>query len=229
MDVRVLLNNNRLINIEMQMGHLDNWCNRALFYLCRLFCNIRRGQDYSSILPAIHIGILTDSPFRDMTSFYSEYLLTNTKQAHIFSRNFSIRMLNLNQLDNVPESERTSELYFWACLFKATTWEEIRMLAEKNKSIEEAARHLRVLSAEEKIQQQCEGRERYFMDMSCSRNEGIAEGYATGTADGIIKGQENAMQLSLRLLEDNRISDLKRAASDPAFQKNLLAEYGICD
>lgn len=219
MDVRVMLNNNRLINLEMQMGHLDNWCNRALFYLCRLFCNIRSGQDYSKILPAMHIGILSESPFNDMDEFYSEYLLTNTKHPHIFSRNFSLRMLNLNQLDHIPEKERTSELCLWARLFKARTWEDIRMLTNENKSLKEAANHLRVLSEEEKIQIQCEGRERYFMDMSCSRNEGIAE--------GMKKGMETAMKLSLRLVEDNRIEDFKRAACDPDFQKILMSEYGI--
>ena len=66
------------------------------------------------------------------------------------------------------------------------------MIAEKNNAIREAASHLKVLSEEEKIQQQAESRERYFMDMSCSRNEGIAEGYSKGyhkgSAEGYSKG-----------------------------------------
>lgn len=219
MDVRVLLDNNRLINLEMQVGHLDNWCNRALFYLCRLFCNIRHGQNYREILPAMHIGILADSPFEDMNDFYSEYLLTNTNHPHIFTGNFSLRMLNLSQLDYLPENERTSELYLWARLFKAKTWEDIRMLTNKNKSIMEAASHLRILSEDEKIQMQCEGRERYLMDMSAARDAGIEK--------GIEKGKESAMKLSLRLIEDNRMEDFKRAVSDPVYQEMLMKEYGI--
>ena len=247
MDVRVKLNNNRLINLEMQMGHLDNWCNRALFYLCRLFCNIKSGQDYSQLLPAIHIGILSDPPFSDMDDFYSEYLLTNTRHPHIFSRNFSLRMLNLNQLENATENERVSELYHWACLFRAKTWEDIRMIAENNNAIREAASHLKILSEKEKIQQQAESRERYFMDMSCSRNEGIAEGYSKGSAEGYSRGsaegyskgsaegyskgsadaQKVATQLALLLVQDGRIADLERIASDPVYYQELLKEYGL--
>lgn len=182
-----------------------------------------------------------------MDDFYSEYLLTNTRHPHIFSRNFSLRMLNLNQLENATENERASELYHWACLFRAKTWEDIRMIAENNNAIREAASHLKILSEKEKIQQQAESRERYFMDMSCSRNEGIAEGYSKGSAEGYSKGsaegyskgsaegyskgsadaQKATTQLALLLVQDGRIADLERIASDPVYYQKLLKEYGL--
>ena len=140
-------------------------------------------------------------------------------------------MLNLNQLENATENERVSELYHWACLFRAKTWEDIRMIAENNNAIREAASHLKVLSEKEKIQQQAESRERYFMDMSCSRNEGIAEGYSKGSAEGYSKGsadaQKAATQLALLLVQDRRIADLERIASDPVYYQRLLKEYGL--
>ena len=132
-------------------------------------------------------------------------------------------MLNLNQLENATENERASELYHWACLFRAKTWEDIRMIAEKNNAIREAASHLKVLSEEEKIQQQAESRERYFMDMSCSRNEGIAEGYRKGSADA----QKAATRLALLLVQDGRIADLERINSDSVYYQELLKEYGL--
>ncbi|MDO4345510.1 MAG: Rpn family recombination-promoting nuclease/putative transposase [Eubacteriales bacterium] len=223
MDIRILLNTNRLINLEMQVGDLSNWPNRALFYLCKLFCNISKGQGYDKILPAMHIGILDQSPFDNRQDFYSEYLLLHTKTHHKFTGNFSLRMLDLSQTDTVTDEVRASALYYWACLFKAKCWEEICMLAEKNEGIRDAAVKLRVLSEEEKIQLQCEGRERYLMDMSCSRNEG----YAEGMEDGLSKGQASINELHSRLLTENRIDDLKRSTTDPAFQKQLLEEYGI--
>lgn len=44
-------------------------------------------------------------------------------------------MLQLNQIGNLEDEKEMPELYYWASLFKATTWEEIQMLAEKNESI----------------------------------------------------------------------------------------------
>lgn len=88
MDVRVRMNNDRLINLEMQVSPSEDWPNRSLFYLCRLFCNIRRGQDYDEILPSIHIGILSFSPFPEVDNFYSEYKLIDEKSMHVFTSNF---------------------------------------------------------------------------------------------------------------------------------------------
>ena len=50
----------------------------------------------------------------------------------------------------------------WARLFKAQTWEEIKMLAEKNPSITEAAATIYQISEDERIRQQCEAREDYL-------------------------------------------------------------------
>lgn len=72
MDIRVCMNNDRLINLEMQMYSYAAWPDRALFYLCRLYCNVRRGQDYTDIRPSVHIGILNSPPFQDVHEFYSE-------------------------------------------------------------------------------------------------------------------------------------------------------------
>ena len=129
------------------------------------------------------------------------------------------------------------------------------MIAENNNAIREAASHLKILSEKEKIQQQAESRERYFMDMSCSRNEGIAEGYSKGSAEGYSRGsaegyskgsaegyskgsaegyskgsadaQKVATQLALLLVQDGRIADLERIASDPVYYQRLLKEYGL--
>jgi predicted transposase/invertase (TIGR01784 family) len=229
LDIKILLNNGRLINLEMQAGHLANWPDRALFYLCRLFCNIKKGEDYSEIKPAIHIGILTESPFPDIQEFYSEYLLYNQKNSHIFSSKFALRVLDLSQLQNTQEQD--SPLYYWAKLFTATTWEEIRMITEKNKDLEAAASYLHQLSEEEKIQLQCEARERYYMDMSSERKAGIRQGRELGREQGLKLGREQGrseyQELLRRLLADNRLEDLKRAADDIGYYENLLKEYQI--
>jgi predicted transposase/invertase (TIGR01784 family) len=219
LDIRLLLNSGSLINLEMQNANFANWPSRSLYYLCKLYCNIKKGENYNQIKPSIHIGILTSSPFPETQEFYSEYLMMNPKTKHIFSSNFSLRMLNLGQLDNVPEKERDTQLYYWAKLFTATTWEEIKMLTEKNNGITEAASYMRQLSEEEKIQLQCEARERYYMDISSERDAGIQQ--------GIQQGVELICQLNQSLIADKRMDDLIHAVSDSDFQNQLLKEYGL--
>lgn len=64
------------------------------------------------------------------------------------------------------------ELYYWASLFKATTWEEIQMLADKNESIKKSIVTLKELTADEKAQMQMEARERYRRDMVAAQDFG---------------------------------------------------------
>lgn len=44
---------------------------------------------------------------------------------------------------------------------------------------------------------------------------------------GIQKGMESINLLNIRLIEDGRIDDVKKAAKDTALQKMLLKEYGF--
>jgi hypothetical protein len=50
----------------------------------------------------------------------------------------------------------------WASFFKAKSWEAIKMLAEKDPYIKEAAAGVYRLTQEDKIRQQCEAREDYY-------------------------------------------------------------------
>ena len=58
LDVRVLLNNNTCLNIEMQVINLGNWPERSLGYLCRSFDTLNRGEDYQNTKPVIQVCFL---------------------------------------------------------------------------------------------------------------------------------------------------------------------------
>ena len=53
LDLFITLNNNKKINIEMQILNEGNWPERSLIYLCRAFDNLPKGQPYSDVMPAM--------------------------------------------------------------------------------------------------------------------------------------------------------------------------------
>ena len=57
LDIRVVLNQNTLINLEMQVINEHNWPERSLSYLCREFDQLSAGQSYESVKPAIEQSI----------------------------------------------------------------------------------------------------------------------------------------------------------------------------
>lgn len=161
LDIKVLMNDNTFINLEMQLHNEYNRPERSLVYLCRLFDSLNSGEDYRQIKPAFQIGILNFTPFPEYPEFYSAYYMTNRKNHHIYSGKFALHVLNLTQICLATEEDKYYDLDKWAKLFKASTWEEFRMISANNKSMQEAGATLYTLSKENQIRYQCEAREEY--------------------------------------------------------------------
>ena len=162
LDVKVQVNHNTLLNLEMQVVNLLNWDDRSLSYLCRSYDQLCRGQDYAAALPVIHIGFLDYSPFKGSTEFYADYRLMNHKTGRIYSDKFSLRVVDLTQIDNATKEDKLHRIDHWARLFKATTWEEIKMMATTNEYLSEASRALFEMNADDIARQKSLARQDYM-------------------------------------------------------------------
>lgn len=171
LDIKVILNNATLINLEMQVINHGFWPERSLSYLCRSFDSLNKGEDYSAVKPVIHISILDFTLFPEHPEFYSTYALLNVKNNTVYSDKFKLSVLNLNQIELATEDDKLYHTNYWAKLFKATTWEEIKMLATKNRYIQEASESLFELCAADEIREQCEAREEYYRMERTLRSE----------------------------------------------------------
>lgn len=74
-------------------------------------------------------------------------------------------MVNLSRIDLATKEDRAYGIDHWAALFKAKTWEELKMIAEKDKDIEEAARSLFQFCTDEQVRKLCRDREEYYQDL----------------------------------------------------------------
>ncbi len=159
LDVKVMLNDNTIINLEMQVTNYSNWTNRSLSYLCRAFDNVQKGEDYNSAIPVTHIGFLDYDLFPDKLEFYSTYMLQNVETGKIYNSKFRLSVLSLNQIKLATKEDKKWHIDEWARLFKATTWEELKMIAEKDKVYSEAANSIYVQNSDETIRAMCEARQ----------------------------------------------------------------------
>ena len=228
LDIRVLLNGNKQINLEMQMGSVENWTDRSVFYLCRMFTDMKKGLDYTQTKPSIHIGIMMKSPVPEDAAFYNEYALKNRRTGYEFTGKIALHVLDLSCLEQVPEEERNSPLYYWACVFKAKTWKEVLAMAEQSESIKKAVVTLRELSEDEKIRLQCEARERYQMDwqssMRTSREKGREEGREEGRESGRKEGElQKAHDVAEALLEEGM--EIEKIAKIVGMEVNVIREW----
>ena len=183
LDLFITLNNNRKINIEMQILNSKDWPERSLTYLCKSFDNLKEGQDYIDVMPAIHIGILDFTLFPDSPEFYAHYAMKNIVNNNIYSDKLLLNVLDLNQIHLATDDDIACGLQYWARLFKAKTWEELQMLASEYEVFEDITDTMKQALADERTRMECEARERYERDRTSLYNSGRREGYLDGCED----------------------------------------------
>jgi predicted transposase/invertase (TIGR01784 family) len=159
LDITIIMNDDTHIDLEMQIRNEGGWTERSLSYLCRNFDQLGKGDDYSAVGPAIHIGFLDFTPFKEEPEFYATYKLMNVKNHLVYSDKFILSVIDLTQIDLATEEDRHYKIDRWARLFKATTWEELKMIASKDSELTEAAKTLYAMNSDKTIRDMCRARE----------------------------------------------------------------------
>ena len=209
LDISITLNNHVLINLEMQVISEHNWPERSLSYLCHTFDNLNSGKDYSTVRPAVQIGFLDFTLFPEHPEFYSTYQLLNVKNHTIYSDRLRLSVLNLTRIDLATEEDKQYHLNYWASLFKATTWEELKMLAEHDEIIANASSTIYQLSQDEMIRLQCEAREDYYRRQRSVQHQMDEKNEVIDSQRETIEFQEKkieSQQAAITLLQNENIS-----------------------
>lgn len=117
--------------------------------------------------------------------FFATYKFINVKNYKIFGDKLVFHVVNLKHIDIATEEDRAYGIDEWARFFKATTWEEIQMLAEKNSSICEAANAMYDFTSDEVIREQIRMREEFIR-----RNRGMERMLKMAKEDAEMKMKE---------------------------------------
>ena len=138
----------------------------------------------------------------------------DTKTHQIFSSDFALNVLDLKSIHLATKEDKACNLDYWARLFAARTWEEIKMLAKNNETIQEAVVTMCELSADDKIRLQCEARERYEFDMVSCHQTGLQKGLQQGKIEYIIDLLTELgpipEELSIKINKEKNLNTLKK-------------------
>ena len=200
LDIKALMNNQTVINLEMQIEDQHNWPERSLGYLCRSFENLNTGDEYRTVKPAIHIGFLDFHLFKDAPEFHAVYKLLNTKNMHSYTDKFSLHVIDLRHIELATEEDKAYQTDVWAAFFKAKTWEEMRMLAEKKPGLQSSVETLYQLNSDEQIREtldrfvRAQRREQGYLDTISEQQERISSQENTiSEQQGRLSAQENTI------------------------------------
>ena len=205
LDIKAVLNHYQQINLEMQVVNRHDWPERSIGYLSRMYNSLQKGDQYINVKPAIHVGILNFSPFEGEPIFYSRNVLMDMNKHRIYSDKFQVNVLELKQVEIATEEDKEWNLDFWAKLFKARTWEELKMIAKDNEYFTEASNTLYDLYADFNVRERCRDREDYELEQK----------YLHDTIERLTKAHEQ---------DQREIEQLTRALNEMRTQFNEMAE-----
>lgn len=197
LDVRILMNNNTEIDIEIQLAAMNIWADRALFYLAKMYTEqISAGEDYTVFKKCVSISILDFNLFEHESEFYSCFHIREDSHHFLYTNKMEFHVLELPKLPKELQ-ENSSNIELWAKFIRAERKEEFDMLAEKNAYIGSAYQHLQVISQDEEKRLEYEAREKAIRDYNqimleakqIGRAEGREEGRAEGREEGEVQGE----------------------------------------
>ena len=219
LDVRLLLNNDSEIDIEIQLSQIKVWAERSLFYLAKMYTEqIAPGQSYTVFKKCINISILDFELFPDEKEFYSCFHIREDTRSFVYTDKMEFHLIELPKL---PEQlkEDSSDIELWAKFINSERKEEFDMLAQKNPYIESAYERLQVISRDREKRLEYEAREKAILD----HNQMMLEAEERGRE----RAEEQINRLNAFLIREKRFEDLERSTRDKAFQQQLMSDYGI--
>ena len=188
LDVRVELNDDRMVNIELQIKMLACWDKRSLFYLAKMFTEeLLVGEQYHRLKKCICINLL-DFNLDEDPEYHRIYRLRNEKGQE-YSDLFEMHVIELGK--KLKGTEPVDE---WIRLMNVRTEEELEMISAKNPGLLEAVKEVKVMSLRKGLRALYEAHLREIRDRNARdafvREEGRAEGKEEGRAEGKAEGME---------------------------------------
>ena len=162
LDVKVNMNNNATVDLEMQVVNYQDWPERSLQYLCRSYDSLQKGEHYLDARTAIHVGILDFTLHEGEAAFHESYRLMEIHSHKLYTDKFQLFIIALPAIERASEEDKLFHTDLWGRFFKAKTWEDLIMLAEKNEAVASAASTVFQLVADENVRMQMEAREDYY-------------------------------------------------------------------
>ena len=227
LDLKLHLNNEKYILIEMQVRRFINWTNRTLAYASRQIADQIRGKEfeYDQIQTVVQIAIMDHTLFPEHKKFMSKYLLRD-EEGYIYSDKLEFIVMDLTAVDEASEKEKEQGLVEWADAFRADSWDSAGQI--ENEGVKEAMKTMSMIMATPSERQLIWDRRMAIWDynssMSGARKAGREEGKKVGREEGRKVGREETEALIAKLVSENRIEDIRRSTTDPAFREKLYQE-----
>ncbi len=197
LDIRARDTAGRWLNIEMQLNVVAGLRQRLVYYACSLYTDqLRQGQDYRGLRPAITICLLCDVLFPDTSAAHHRFRLTDVERNRTLAETIEVHTVELTKY-NLKEAtiSRASAVEQWAFfLLCAHRYEVDRLRAllpgDDFQQAISTAEAIKLKSEDRLMYDQREKAQRdYLWAIEGARKEALETGIEQGIELGIEKGE----------------------------------------
>lgn len=174
LDILLKLNNQKNINLEMQMFNYKTLPRRILYYWSQLYVSTSMiGKEYDELTPCITIWILNETMFKDTEKAHTIFTIKEKELDIQLSDVFEAHIIELTKTD-----DNNSKLNEWIKFFRLKNKEEMKMLRETttDAEIKEAIDIVTLMSLDEKSRYEYINRMMEIMDYNTLKKEAMQEG-----------------------------------------------------
>lgn len=184
LDVRLVMNDDTEINIEMQVLSMATWTDRSVFYVSKMLSEqVGIDKKYTNIMKCIGISIVDFNCIRQTENYHTVYhIREDSNPTIIFSDKMEWHMVELPKLPSVNDG---TNIYNWTKFFKTKEREEFEMLAQNDEYLQEAYRQLDIISQDEQKRMEYDSRTKMLYHINTIKEEGIREGRQEGIQESI--------------------------------------------
>ena len=217
MDIKLRLSSGQMIDLEMQVSNLDNYINRSIFYMGKLIVSsLSKGENYDKMKPTIVISIIDGILLPGIEDPHSQFTLSERRVKMELSDLTQVHFLELAKIDlNKPVREMSSHERIGAYFKCASDESKQSLIAELTQYEPEVITLTKPIfeevSYDERMRDLEEAHDKYVRTLKTVQSE----------------SEDRIAKLTLKLIEDNRLEDLKRASIDKDFREELLKEYHL--
>lgn len=197
LDIKGILNDGSIIELEMQALNDKNMSERSLYYWARMYGkNIKAGENFEILKPAICVNVLGFNHLEEI-NWHNEYRVLNIESNRQLSNHLQIVFLELPKLET-KNIKYMSKLDLWGAYFSRKLSDddlkEVKIMAEALKAEYE-------FTAEEKEQWKYEQRERFLLEQRSRESRAREEGVMQERNANVSRIRNMAAKLKISVVE----------------------------
>ena len=211
LDLRIHLNRNKYILVEMQVRKFSHWTNRSLVYTCRQVTDQIRGNEfnYGLLEQVVQISIMSYTLFPEHRRFFSRYSLKDAEGWELTEK-MQLCVMDLSAMDLASEADRSQKLDEWAKLFNAKTWEDVEAITADE--IQEVKKEMTFIMSQPTERDRIWARQMAIWDHNAmiadAKEEGREEGREEVREEAEKREQEMVRRMRAKGLSENDIKEI---------------------